>query len=381
MRVWNCETSIIVSLTIPSIPYSWIWALDAISIVVICTWSAYTLHIYNNHICTWTRNIVLNSNAWWAIKLVACLALSTLVIIGKETCVTLARLSIPSRIWRAFCRFWYTALSCFIPFVTCPAIFAVCTLLTIPTHIWRANGTKSRLKFKEFIITNTLYSIKVTVIGALRNFLLYLFTLLLSFIPCISSFTYTVLSIPILVIITFRNFNAFAFNSLASWFAFTWFCSLIIDLIIITNRNYFNLHTFLIFVSDIPINTNTLLTIEDFILIFITFHTYFVYEIIVVTLITNTSNWYKHTVWRTFWYCNTISQHWIKIISIIAYTCVRLFIVLTMIRTLFGITSASCILDCARNADTLIIHKVLISLLTKLLTIVKFFIISWACRT
>lgn len=132
--------------------------------------SAYTYSSSNNSINLKTLYGFLHSYTLSSIKLIAIFTFYTLFTNCVISCSTFARLTIPFRIFWAFYIYWDTTFSFIIPFKASPACFVICTLSTIPGHIWGTSSTHSRTILEESFNTHTFYSIKSTIIRTFRLF-------------------------------------------------------------------------------------------------------------------------------------------------------------------------------------------------------------------
>lgn len=132
--------------------------------------SAYTYSSSDNCINLKALHGLLYSYTLSPVKLIAKFTFYTLFTNCVIACSTFTRLTIPFRVLWAFYINWDATFSFIIPFKASPACFIICTLSTIPSHIWRTSSTDSRTILKESFNTHTFYSIKSTIIRAFRLF-------------------------------------------------------------------------------------------------------------------------------------------------------------------------------------------------------------------
>lgn len=184
-------------------------------------------------------------------------------------------LAIPLRVRRALRCNRDTAFTLSIPCVASPTFFAIGAFLSVPCHLRRADGTHSGLKFEEFLITNTLNTVKLAVIRAIGNWNRYNYLLADSSlnVGSESTFANAFLPIEVLVFLAFRDDHTGSLYSFTARDTEAVFSDWIIDFVLLASWRQNNFLAFTICSSDISALTNADLTIKDFMLAGLTFNT------------------------------------------------------------------------------------------------------------
>lgn len=266
--VWHSEATIVITLAELSVPHSWVRAFDTNTVIFMESFLANAFvincdsaHSQANH---WFRNF----RALSTIPLITVLASDAGTVISIISSITLAGLTVPLGVFRAFGTNRNTALSNVVPSVTRPTVFVIGTFSTVPCHRGWANSTHSWLKLKELFITHTLDTIEFTVVWAVwnRNWDDDLFAKACFLIHNKSTLTNASLTVEVLISFAFWNNNADSLNSFTAGNTEAILSDWVIDFVVFASWWEDNLDAFSCCVSGVPTLADACLTVEDFVL-------------------------------------------------------------------------------------------------------------------